>query len=816
MLGPPVTLAGSGASPVTLPQPLLNKGYLVDPTGSSVALSIAQTSGGGDTTNATGTLSESADVDAGAYGMFNSGVAKGSVCADVDIKLNNTNSWGSLATSSNSTTSTNSFTLQQDASAQPNWAYGAATAYYTDPAGVYRAAHAVDLLASSEAAPEWKQYYGGRPDPALNLPGRMVMTYSQVDKANDIPNWNTSASRQQIRGFFVLNPDAAHGGQSDSLAAGAPAYQPVDGDTLQLQVRVHNYSLDTAATGVPVEFWAVARDAADENNVGSPTRLGAVTLGTIPALGWVPANFLWDTSGKAPFGAQLYRIFVIVARNDPSLGAADPWNDVVHAWADRYDDPATVDGTPSGDRLTDPFTGQYETLEAGQNKQGWGEVTLFPRPQAPAPLGAAAPSRTEAGLGFGSGGVRVTPPRARLAAGPGAAAAAAGPTGPTAGSVQEVRVHLAAGATAEGNSVCHNNNNSATLRVYDGAPEQGGRLVGMKRVTGLAGSGPAGRWVTLPWTPAEAGRRQLVVRLNGASMDPRAAPAQTTLDVDVAEPAEPPATLGRLLEVLQVVWLPADLRAALVAQVQAANTAALAGSQPGAQAALTALKAQTAAAQGRTISGYSASRVTGLADTLLAQPAIAADCLPASGAATAPPAPAGSPGALPPCATGALSGTVTPTATGTPGTATPTPASTPATATATGTPGASGTPGTPASGSPTPGAGSPTPAASGSPTPAATASSTPAGTPSPTHGPGTPSPTPQRTATPPPPPTVVPPPLPPPAAAAAPAGPPQASDGQHLGLQPPDVQAAFRATHGDAAETRWVAEHEAGLDQAAP
>ena len=48
-LGPPVTLAGSdgGGTPVTLPQPLINKGYLVDPTGSSVALSIAQTSGGG-------------------------------------------------------------------------------------------------------------------------------------------------------------------------------------------------------------------------------------------------------------------------------------------------------------------------------------------------------------------------------------------------------------------------------------------------------------------------------------------------------------------------------------------------------------------------------------------------------------------------------------------------------------------------------------------------------------------------------------------------------------------------------------------------
>ena len=205
--------------------------------------------------------------------------------------------------------------------------------------------------------------------------------------------------------------------------------------------------------------------------------------------------------------------------------------------------------------------------------------------------------------------------------------------------------------------------------------------MGMKRVTGLAGSGPAGRWVTLPWTPREAGRRQLVLRLYGASMDPSAAPVETTLDVDVAPPAEPPATLGRLQEVLNVVWLPADLRAALVAQVQAANTAALAGDQPGARAALTALKAQTAAAQGRTVSGYSASRVSALVDALLAQPAIAAVCLPAAPAAapagTRPPPrpaparrrphgpPAPPPARRPPDGHAGTPATATPTATGT-------------------------------------------------------------------------------------------------------------------------------------------------------
>ena len=53
-------------------------------------------------------------------------------------------------------------------------------------------------------------------------------------------------------------------------------------------------------------------------------------------------------------------------------------------------------------------------------------------------------------------------------------------------------------------------------------------------------------------------------------------------------------------------------------------------------------------------------------------------------------------------------------------------------------------------------------------------------------------------------------------AAEAPAEPPRASDGQHLGLQPPAVQGAFVATHGGAAAQRWADEHEAELARPAP
>ena len=504
-LGPPVILTGSDANgnpPVSLPQPLLNKSYLVDPTGSSVDLAISGTTGSGGSTSDSGTLSESLDIDAGASAEVHAGIGQVNACADVDLKFNNSNSWSTLRTSSNTTTSTNSFTLQQDSAAQPNWAYGAATAYYTDSAGVYRATHAVDILASSESAPEWRKYYGGLPDPALNLPGRMVLAYNQKDKTNDIPNWNDSDSRQQIRGFFVLHPDAEHGGPSDSLQSGAPDFYPTDGDTVQLQVRVFNRSLDTAATNVPVHFLAVPRDAKDEHNAGPAQDLGTVTVPSIAALGWQPANLLWDTSGKASTGVQLYRIFVIVAANNPK-NPNDPWNNVIHAWQDRYDDPATVDGTPTGDRLIDPLTDQPETLEAGENKQGWGEVTINPKPPASAPAprssAVALASAPATSVRFGSGGISVTAPHAL--------GGAAGASGVITDRTHEVRMNVAADTgdarALLGNSYCHDKD-SATLLVYQGDPDHGGQLVGMKNVRGLAASGAEGQWVTLPWTPSTA------------------------------------------------------------------------------------------------------------------------------------------------------------------------------------------------------------------------------------------------------------------------------------------------------------------------
>ena len=102
-----------------------------------------------------------------------------------------------------------------------------------------------------------------------------------------------------------------------------------------------------------------------------------------------------------------------------------------------------------------------------------------------------------------------------------------------------------------------------------------------------------------------------------------------------------------------------------------------------------------------------------------------------------------------------------------------------------------------------------TPARAGRPPPPRARAPRPSAPPPPRPRPGPPPPPPRRRR----PPAATPPPV---TAAPTPAGPPRASDGQHLGLQPPAVQAAFATTHGASAAQRWADEHEAELARAGP
>ena len=88
---------------------------MVDPTGSSVTLDISGTTGHGNSTSTQQHPLRERRRRRGVLRKASFGVGEVSGCADVDLKLNNSNSWSSLTTSSTTTTSTNAFTLTRTA-----------------------------------------------------------------------------------------------------------------------------------------------------------------------------------------------------------------------------------------------------------------------------------------------------------------------------------------------------------------------------------------------------------------------------------------------------------------------------------------------------------------------------------------------------------------------------------------------------------------------------------------------------------------------------------------------------------------------------
>lgn len=363
--GPPVNLAGGGG---TIPQPLINTPYFVDRTSTSPDLTIKGATSGGSDTTTSDTLAGSVDVKTSLSAKVQVGVAKGSNETHVDLKFDDSKTTGTQKMADHEVSSAKSFTLTQDEAAISSQAYQAATAYYYAKDGTTKVTHAVDLLASNAGKQFWADHYTGHADPALNLPNRLEMQYDVYNKTYDIPGFWPTVTRQMIRGFFVLHPNDP----KSPLTSGAPlSGDPADGDKVVLAVRVSNYSLDTAAHNVLVRFEAVPVDAANVEVLGPPRLIDTTTVPSIAPRGVQVANITWDTTGFGPgTGGQQYRVFVTV---DPNATIPD----AIHGWQNRFPNyPATVDGTPKGQRLIDPRTGQPEMLEPGQNKQGFQLVTV--------------------------------------------------------------------------------------------------------------------------------------------------------------------------------------------------------------------------------------------------------------------------------------------------------------------------------------------------------------------------------------------------------------------------------------------------------
>ena len=126
----------------------------------------------------------------------------------------------------------------------PDKAYSYKTLVYITGDGGFKVAHGTDVLASETGRAWWKKNYGGKPDPALNLPNRL-----EYDQQTFQWQLNPGESYFWMRGIAAT--------QAEPDPEGAYAYLPgavTAGTPVRLEVRVSNYSVDTDAKDVAVSF----------------------------------------------------------------------------------------------------------------------------------------------------------------------------------------------------------------------------------------------------------------------------------------------------------------------------------------------------------------------------------------------------------------------------------------------------------------------------------------------------------------------------------------------------------------------------------
>jgi Ricin-type beta-trefoil lectin domain-like len=533
----------------TKTEPLMN---IVNDVGGGSAvdsLNVTGQTGSGHKTDKANDWTLGGEFTTGTKFEFSVGVIKTSVKAKLSVGVSGGKTFSSTDAGSTTNTSASSFELDVPA-IDANKGYEIGTAYYNDTAGVAKVVHAVDLTANSEGREFWQRIYGVHPDPALNLPNATLVTYDDLNVFDKVV-FNTSASRQLIRGFYALQPDDP----SSPLTSGVPyADDPVAGDPVIFSVKVHNYSL-VDSPAFPVQFSAVPVSSDGLNVTGAPVPIGTVQSLPIPAQGMVTVNAPAWSAQAAGGGAQNWRIFVILDP-DNTLNEIHPWKGQDPCPVSALD-PSAAPGTVVDGKMIDPMTGGPDDLSCGQNNQGYGQITVMPNP---AQSLAATPGATVKNHKHKKGrhhnkhanGAEPNASAGVIATSLGAT----GPAEPAGASLQSSEMavagssgdlQLAATATPAVNLgepttvVIHASSAQGTadilpVLVYDGPPSDG-HLIATTQLDGAtqADGGDA----EFTWTPDTPGLHTLYEEMIGT--DP-SEDSRQTIQINVLPTTEPPLT----------------------------------------------------------------------------------------------------------------------------------------------------------------------------------------------------------------------------------------------------------------------------------
>ncbi|MCU1481720.1 MAG: hypothetical protein JWQ19_2506 [Subtercola sp.] len=487
-LGPPVT------------SPLANQ--LIDIGGTTYAQSIGLTNGtsSSDAESTNLAWNASLQVTAGikaAVGI--PGEAVGQSDTTLSAGFNTDSSFTGTTTSSNTSSHTSSFKVNvPEVDANKGYQFG--LAYYYSQSGTPEVGYAVNLDNGADGSEWWLQNYGQQSDPALNLAYSTVLTYD-----DNLPNylgqtmWNGLSDRQQIRGFSARHPlDPSSPVTSGAIYAGAPQV----GDPVVFDVDVHNDSLISTPSPVTVDFYAVPVDALGLNVTGAPVPIGQSTVGTLgPQSVATVSSPQWTAAGTAAGGSQNWRVFVVLDKNN-SIPE-------VHEWAGNGSDtcPASsIDSASSANGLlTDPMTGQTETLACGQNNQGYATINVQAAPpattDAASSTAGAATAQTAATASVRStavAGVHLT----------GAGAVTSSPEDlvldensavPTLTQNQRSTLLVRAGSDTDSADYQH-------VLVYDGSPQEG-KLIASTTMQGVRADGQS--TASFAYTPTTTGVHEL-------------------------------------------------------------------------------------------------------------------------------------------------------------------------------------------------------------------------------------------------------------------------------------------------------------------
>ncbi|MEV8273368.1 RICIN domain-containing protein [Microbacterium sp. NPDC077184] len=389
---------------------------------------------------------------------------------------------GSTSGSTANTHSTTFALSVPEVDADLGYEFGAA--YYYGLDGAVRVTYGTDLTANAEGREFWTRVYGQKPDPALNMPGATVLVRGPIGYLGTV-EWVPLDNRQELRGFTPRLPDS-----DDPTTSGVPyGSSPEVGDPVVFDVEVSNYSLVPITDPLTVSFSAVPIDA-NNTIIGDPVDIGTTTVTSdiAPQESLTVSSPQWTAQGAPGGGAQSWRVFVVLDEDDTI--------DEIHGWAGTPDTVCPADSVQGDVTLTDPRTGEAETLVCGQNNQGFGLVSVVPE-------GAAGAS--DAQVGFVGAGV-ITTDAATLDL-------------DSESELPEITVgetaEIVLKADAERDTASHE-----IVTVYDGHPSEGD-IVAVKRLGGLGAEGLSS--AVVDYTAPEAGTRELyaVLRASDNTSDER-------------------------------------------------------------------------------------------------------------------------------------------------------------------------------------------------------------------------------------------------------------------------------------------------------